>query len=196
MPSAKASKAELKLFSRFEEEPRPIPKICILDTNVVLGAGPNSVPDCRKIMDCINDKTIDKIVVSREIIDEYQHKLEIYNGQSLAEKTLANLLIAGRIEWRFITKNSKSEYDYSQFPDDPRLSDFDGSDRKFVAVANAGDHVPILQSMDWKWWRWAAPLHDNGIEVLFTNPDVAKRRCSKKNNDCDKNCSNCQKQKR
>ena len=104
-------------------------------------------------------------------------------------------MVQGRIELRTIKKD-KSKYGYKEFPRDPGLDDFDESDRKFVAVANAGDHVPILQSMDWKWWRWAAPLHDNGIEVLFTNPDVAKRRCSKKNNDCDKNCSNCQKQKR
>ncbi|MGA6926761.1 MAG: hypothetical protein WBY88_13820 [Desulfosarcina sp.] len=81
--------------------------------------------------------------------------------------------------WKFpetdrvpITKNGKS---YDQFPDHDGLSDFDNSDRKFVAVANA-HHAkpPILQATDSKWWGWKDALDEVGVSVHFLCPDYIK----------------------
>ena len=67
-----------------------------------------------------------------------------------------------------ITRNNSS---YDEFPDTnkhPGLKNFDPSDRKFVAVANAHpDKPPILQATDSKWWGWKDALAKAGIEVHF-----------------------------
>ena len=57
---------------------------------------------------------------------------------------------------------------YSEFPNSPGLDDFDLSDRKFVAVANAhNEKPPILQATDSKWWGWKDALKQADIAVHF-----------------------------
>lgn len=183
---------EVDLYSRFSTTPCEVPETCIVDTNVFLGAG-QKISDwsekqiacsesCKKVIDFVRNRTIDKIVVDSggEILREYLHNLKTHSGQNQASmvKLIAEL-IHSRVLYRKITK--VADNDYAEFPKDPRLADFDGSDKKFVAVANAEDpRLPILQSMDGKWWKWAKPLHDIGIEVLFTDPVIAQGICSEK----------------
>jgi hypothetical protein len=77
-----------------------------------------------------------------------------------------------------ITKNAGS---YTQFPDHPELTDFDPSDRKFIAVANAHpDKPPILQATDSKWWGWKDALAEVGIDVCFLCPAYAESKYTKK----------------
>ena len=77
-----------------------------------------------------------------------------------------------------ITKNGDT---YNEFPHHDGLSEFDISDRKFVAVANAHrDNPPILQGTDSKWWGWQDALRDVGIEVDFLCPDYVKRKYEEK----------------
>ena len=67
-----------------------------------------------------------------------------------------------------ITKNSDS---YEEFPVHEGLDQFDKSDRKFVAAANAHpDKPPILQATDTKWWGWKNALAEVGIGVDFICP--------------------------
>ena len=65
---------------------------------------------------------------------------------------------------------------FESFPDEPRLSAFDGADRKFVAVSAAhAEHPPILQATDSKWLDWLEALKDHGIEVLLLCDDDIRR---------------------
>jgi hypothetical protein len=62
---------------------------------------------------------------------------------------------------------------YEEFPDHPGLADFDPSDRKFVAAANAHpDRPPILQATDSKWWGWSEALEACGLSVVFLCPST------------------------
>ncbi|MBX9599518.1 MAG: hypothetical protein K2X35_00885 [Bryobacteraceae bacterium] len=54
------------------------------------------------------------------------------------------------------------------FPNDPKLAQFDRSDRKFVAVAMTHpERPPILNAIDSDWWVFRSPLLVHGIEVHF-----------------------------
>ncbi len=55
------------------------------------------------------------------------------------------------------------------------LHDFDNSDRKFVAVANAHpSKPPILQATDSKWWGWKDALREVGVSVDFLCQEYIK----------------------
>lgn len=70
-----------------------------------------------------------------------------------------------------ITASDNAPY-FVEFPDHEGLKDFDISDRKFVAVANAHESKPpILQATDSKWWGWKAHLAQCGITVQFLCPE-------------------------
>ncbi len=77
-----------------------------------------------------------------------------------------------------ITKDGDS---YKEFPDHPALVEFDRSDRKFVAVANAHPRKPpILEATDSKWWGWKDALEDAGIEVVFLCEDWIEKKYNEK----------------
>jgi len=77
-----------------------------------------------------------------------------------------------------ITKNGDS---YNEFPDHEGLIQFDSSDRKFVAVANAHpEKPPILQATDSKWWGWKEALAEAGITVDFVCRDYIEAKFKKK----------------
>jgi hypothetical protein len=70
-----------------------------------------------------------------------------------------------------ITPKGDNPNDFEEFPDHEGLSNFDPSDRKFVAVANAHpEKPPILQGTDSKWWGWKDSLKASGINVVFLCP--------------------------
>lgn len=76
-----------------------------------------------------------------------------------------------------ITKTGDS---YDEFPDHDKLENFDKSDRKFVAAANAHkDKPPILQATDNKWWGWKDSLAEVGITVHFLCPEYTKIKYAK-----------------
>ena len=77
-----------------------------------------------------------------------------------------------------INKNGES---YDEFPVHDGLSDFDKSDRKFVAVANAHPEKPqILQATDSKWWGWKNVLKEVEITVHFLCPDYVGAKYAEK----------------
>lgn len=55
---------------------------------------------------------------------------------------------------------------YEDFPDDPELSGFDRSDRKFVALARR-ESVPVANATDSDWLHHHAILERHGIAVHF-----------------------------
>ena len=77
-----------------------------------------------------------------------------------------NLGQAARIQR--VTITPKPPADYHEFPEHDDLANFDNSDRKFIAVANAHeDKPPVLQALDTKWWGWKDALAQCGINIEF-----------------------------
>ena len=187
--------------------PYGAPPICIIDTNVFLGALPEQsqldarqrqcTEKCVEIVDMISNGHIRTIIADvnettgqSEIMDEYYRKLRQHNVQGFAGKILKLLNNMNLIQYRVLAPHPGRAY--IEFPQDERLNNFDPSDKKFVAVSLADTpHYPIIQSMDGKWWRWSDALKDHDVMVLFTNPDYAKAICKKKNRCNKSNCSDC-----
>jgi len=72
-----------------------------------------------------------------------------------------------------ITSVHGSDTDFREFPGDRKLSRFDRSDRKFVAVAlGSGMSPEILNASDTDWWKFRHPLENNGIRVRFLCPEL------------------------
>jgi len=62
---------------------------------------------------------------------------------------------------------------FVEFPDDARLSSFDLSDRKFVAVALASGTDPqVLNASDTDWWHDRQTLAEHGIQIVFLCPEL------------------------
>lgn len=62
---------------------------------------------------------------------------------------------------------------FAEFPSDPDLERFDGSDRKFVATALASKRDPeILNATDTDWWEFRDALARNGVRLRFLCPHL------------------------
>jgi hypothetical protein len=117
-----------------------------------------------------------------EIFDEYRQQLSMKGQPGVGDRFMKwvhdnrwSLPASDRVT---ITKNSDS---YDQFPDHAGLKNFDKSDRKFVATANAHPaKPPILQATDSKWWGWKDALADVGITVHFLCPEYAEAKYAEK----------------
>jgi len=170
------------------------PKKLVIDTNVPktsnLALAPANIP--QELTECVLEcvEAIEHVVKKGglvmdskdEIFDEYRHHLSL-RGQPGVGDRFMKWVHDNR--WKFpdadrvaITKNGDS---YDEFPDHNSLTQFDNSDRKFVAVANAHPGKPlILQATDSKWWGWKDALAEIGITVNFLCPDYAQKKYAEK----------------
>lgn len=167
---------------------------CIVDTNVPLIANLavrkdpcSDVPDCciRESVDQIENITKKGCLVidaAGEIFQEYETYFS-WSGQPGAGDVFFkwahdNQGIPSKVARVPITKNGDS---YKEFPDHPGLKDFDLSDRKFVAVANAHpEKPPILQATDSKWHWWNDALDAVDIRVCFLCPEYTQAKAGGK----------------
>ncbi len=170
------------------------PPKCIVDTNVPvianLAIGSEDIPD--NLFDCVQNcvKAIDHVIKKGALV--------IDSGDEIYDEYLKNLSISGRkgmgnafMKWVHdnrwglpeddrvtITKNGDS---YDEFPVHDKLKNFDKSDHKFVAVANAHPaKPPILQATDSEWWGYNNALMEIGITVTFICPVYAKAKYARK----------------
>jgi hypothetical protein len=171
-----------------------LPKKCLVDTNVPKTANlatqpdPDSdVPDAC-VLACI--EAVDHVIKKRglvvdtgdEIFNEYRQQLSMKGQPGMGDAFMKwvndhrhNPEYCDRVT---ITKTSDS---YDEFPDHDGLINFDKSDRKFVAAANAHPAKPeILQATDSKWWGWNDALKDVGITVHFLCPEYVKTKYAEK----------------
>ncbi|MDR1828720.1 MAG: hypothetical protein LBR29_10350 [Methylobacteriaceae bacterium] len=171
-----------------------LPKLCLLDTNVPvtanLAARPeqaSDVPDAC-VLACI--EAVEHVVKTRglviddgdEILAEYRKHLHMRGQPGVGDKFVKwihdhcwRLPASQKVH---ITKNGES---YHEFPAHEGLKDFDISDRKFVAVANAHPaKPPIVQATDSKWWGWKDALAEVGITVRFLCPDYSASKFTRK----------------
>lgn len=171
-----------------------LPKKCLVDTNVPKIANKSNeaantsanlalcVLACIEAIEYVVKKGELVMDVGDEIYDEYRHQLSM-SGQPGVGDHFMKWVHDNR--WTFpaedrviITKNGQS---YDEFPDHEGLSQFDISDRKFIAVANAHPSKPtILQATDSKWWGWNAALNEAGITVHFLCPAYMEEKYIKK----------------
>lgn len=167
-----------------------LPKKCIVDTNILKKANdalhPDSIPEelagcvaaCIEALEHVR-ATPDCLILDagNEIYDEYARNLSRSGQPGLGDAfmkwvhdTCWSLPESNRVA---ITKTGKNAY--KEFPDSKDLADFDPSDRKFIAVANAHPrHPPILEATDRKWWLFRDALKKAGITVQFLCPEYAK----------------------
>jgi hypothetical protein len=171
-----------------------LPKKCIVDTNVPINANlandPAAIPE--NLVTCIYRcvEAIEYVMKKGEFV--------IDSGDEIYKEYLNNLCPSGKkgignafMKWvhdnRWSLPDSdrvvisKKEDSYDEFPVHDGLVNFDKSDRKFVAVANAHPaKQPILQSTDSKWWGWKDALKDVGITVHFLCPDYVETKYAEK----------------
>lgn len=171
-----------------------LPKTCLVDTNVPktanLANDPDSIP--AQLVECVSacveaiSHVVDKgrlvIDAEDEIFDEYRRNLSM-SGQPGVGDLFMKWVHDNR--WRFPVKDrvsiTRDGDSYKEFPLHEHLSDFDPSDRKFVAVANAHPEKPhILQGTDSKWWGWRKALLEVGVTVTFLAPEYAKAKYEEK----------------
>jgi hypothetical protein len=171
-----------------------VPDKCVVDTNVpiianhIIGAvRSDDIPDqcilaCIEAIESVIQKKALVIDIENEIFDEYKSNLSMSGQPGYGDAfmkwvhyTGPSLPASQRVA---ITKIGDS---YKEFPDHPELTNFDLSDRKFVAVANAHPKKPpILEAADSKWWGWKQPLEEVGITVWFLCPEYIENKYSKK----------------
>lgn len=171
-----------------------LPKKCIVDTNVPKAANlatqPNPDSDVSDacVLACI--EAVDHVIKKRgliidtgdEIFDEYRQQLSMKGQPGVGDRFMKwvhdnrwSLPDSDRVA---ISRNDDS---YDEFPAHDGLKNFDKSDRKFVAVANAhSEKPPILQATDSKWWGWKDALAEVGITVQFLCPEYVKAKYAEK----------------
>ncbi|MES9906448.1 MAG: hypothetical protein ABW168_27675 [Sedimenticola sp.] len=170
-----------------------LPNKCLVDTNVPKTANLATQPDLGSdvsndcILACI--EAVEHVIKKRglimdagdEIFDEYRQQLSMKGQPGIGDAFMKwvndhrhNPNYCDRVT---ITKTGDS---YDEFPDHDGLGNFDKSDRKFVAVANAHQgKPPILQATDNKWWGWKDSLIEVGITVHFLCSEYTKIKYAK-----------------
>lgn len=171
-----------------------LPKKCLVDTNVPktanLAIDPAAIPD--ELVSCVLAcvEAVNHVVnngglvidCGDEIFTEYRKQLSMRGQPGVGDRFMKwvhdnrwNFPDADRVT---ITKHGDS---YDEFPDHAGLINFDKSDRKFIAVANAHpDKPPVLQAADSKWWGWKDSLAEVGVSVHFLCPDYVEAKYAEK----------------
>lgn len=152
----------------------------IIDTNVLMVASrrhDDVSPAC--VLACVERlqkaQKVDVIVIDDgyRILREYQANLDTMRGKGVGEAFLkwllqnqANSLRVYKVQ---LTEHAADEF--AEFPCAALAAQFDPSDRKFAAVANAHPAKPaILQAVDSRWLQWSRDLKAVGIRVEFLCP--------------------------
>ena len=145
------------------------------------------VPDecvlaCVEAIEHVIDKWSLVIDDGNEIFDEYRQQLNM-SGQPGVGDLFMKWVHDNR--WKLPPSQrvaiTQAEDGHEEFPEHDGLADFDKSDRKFVAVANAHTGNPeILQATDSKWWGWQQALDEAGVAVCFVCPEYAETKYAEK----------------
>lgn len=165
----------------------------ILDTNVPTKASispqlchENELEMQKKCMkyigDLVNNKET-KLVLDAdfEILKEYQNNVcKNSNMGKIFFKWLYNYY--NQIQPEDIIKLEKNRSgQYMDFPYDDDTENFDESDKKFIALANAhAEKPPIIEAADGKWLGYEAAFAKYGIIIEFLDRKYAQRMYEQK----------------
>jgi hypothetical protein len=164
----------------------------VIDTNVLMVANEEFPPeqadeDC--VRGCIDRLSAirgqasgEKVVLDQDerLLKEYCQTLRSGMAPSTGHAFLYWLFQAGynpgvcdRVQ---IHCEDEDNQVFAEFPNHPGLADFDISDRKFVATANAHPSKPaILQAVDAKWRGWEQALRDCDLRIEWVSEETADR---------------------
>lgn len=171
-----------------------LPDHLLIDTNVPLVANGNSPQPFLTALEqldleekCVNlivnfQKSESRLVLdsNERILSEYGNKLNSSGQPGIGDSFLRWVHENGwnprRCDRRELNCTDESNQIFDEFPDHVDLKNFDVSDRKFIAAANAQEpKAPIFQAVDYKWWGWKDALSEAGIDILFIDEVVARR---------------------
>ena len=145
-----------------------------VDTNVPIvanGRGTNASIDCRlaaiSFLKRLLEHDIIVLDVAGEIQEEYRRHLYAKGQPGVGDRFFQTVLASApnkvrRVDLE-IDANTK---EYVDFPADPRLANFDRSDRKFVAVG-IRTGATIANATDSGWLNSLDALEDNGLSIFF-----------------------------
>ena len=158
----------------------------VADTNVLFvanGKTEQASPECQAAC----KSALEQVQAEyRTLLDEMGHILEEYR-KSLDGAGQPNLGTefffwlwdnqSNPIHCRKVPITVHADRGFVEFPDDPRLAQFDYDDRKFVAVALASGTAPkLLNATDTDWWHNHQELTENGVDVEFLCPELMCRK--------------------
>ncbi|MBN1554366.1 MAG: hypothetical protein JXA11_06450 [Phycisphaerae bacterium] len=159
----------------------------VVDTNVaVVANGKATQADvecqltCTKILLTLRETRV-SLDSGDRILAEYRNNLSMSGQPGVGDMFMRwihqnqyNPKVCERVR---ISPHTKREFE--EFPNDPRLNNFDLSDRKFVAVALASKYRPyILNAVDPDWSEFKEPLSDHKVKVKELCPQCIRGLCS------------------
>lgn len=164
----------------------------VIDTNVLMVANEDAPPeqaDLACVRACVerlsaiqNGATREKVVLDEmdRLLGEYRETLKSSRQPSTGHAFLHWLFQSGwdpaRCDRVRITCTDEDEQCFEEFPDHEGLAQFDVSDRKFVATANAHPaKPPLLQAVDPKWRGWEGALNECGLRIEWICRENAER---------------------
>lgn len=166
-----------------------LPAKCVVDTNVATtsngandDASPACVAACAKAIQRVMKKGEVFIDDGNRIVDEYRKNLHAQGqpgpGDVFFKWLLTNEWSGKRVSRVPITERPGDPDDFEELPE---ASEYDPSDRKFLAVAAAATSRPhVLQALDSKWWGWKESLQARGVTLHFLCPDELKAKHAQK----------------
>lgn len=167
-----------------------LPLRCVVDTNVATtanGANPAASAACMAASAIALEQVrrsghvfVDAGgLIFKEYLRNLRPKGEPGVGDAFMKWFLDNHYNPARCTRVPITQTAEDEF--AELPTPADGTHYDGSDRKFLAVAAAHpEHPPILQSFDAKWWGWQAALATLGVRIHFVCPEDIERQHDKK----------------
>ena len=157
----------------------------VVDTNVPLVANGKAEQAGLKCEDACVRKLIQVQAERRTLVDdkqlifkEYLNRLSLSGQPGLGDAFFKWLWEnqANPQHCRIVPVTFHDGRGFEEFPDSARLSSFDRSDRKFVAVALASGSSPeLLNATDTDWWHDRQALEENGVNVVFLCPELMER---------------------
>ncbi len=153
----------------------------VVDTNVVMVANRQHETSYACVNNCaqalLTIKKLGVIVIDDKglILNEYRTNCSPHGqpgiGSAFVRWIYDNLGRTELVKRVAITPRTEPPRYFEEFPEHLELADFDPSDQKFVAVANARPLKPhILQALDSKWWGWKVALSECGITGTISLP--------------------------
>lgn len=154
----------------------------VVDTNVAIvangkshQAGPACVLSCIYVLEELREQGVVLLDDKRRILYEYMQNLSM-SGQPGAGDYFMKWVWSMQANPEYcqqvtITPLDSDPKDFLEFPRDPELTDFDRSDRKFVAVALSSQKSPdVLNAVDTDWANHFEVLSRCGIRIKFLCP--------------------------
>ena len=153
-------------------------KPAVVDTNVPIVANQKGGEDlacaanCATALHAITRAGLLVIDDEELIFKEYKRHLSFAGqpgaGDYFFKWLCDNRYKSNRVAQVTLTRNPENPNEFAVYPQNTELSDFDRSDRKFVAAAlSHPERPPILNATDDDWWNYRDALARHGITIRF-----------------------------